>query len=739
MPTSVPHINWADVVEQEKAPEDERMRAAAAARAAASPASGRGGGAGPAPAPERSSAEILAAGWEEVTRGGSYGGNSAEQRPGELRAGCDDWHEGMSVERGSARARLDLSHGFLKFVERNQRDRCVHGVPSAPSVTCMCARAQGERQNGAMVLVLRTRAGGLRCPQRSPATPPPFPGTPTSARGRRRLRTATRSSGGGSVACACSTTGANGGEGRGGGAGRATAACCREALPGPRRMLACCASWLCCAVADWSALFHSPALRRPEHWRSFPAEQQPPAELPSQADAADWWRRPVPPDLAPPKQPPKQPARILSKQGQQQQRQPQQQDKAGGVGRGGSSRPPEPLPSPAARPRADPARMLLRAAVAAAAGRTQPASSMAPPPPAAAHAPPHGVLPPAVQTRLVGAMPVMAALEGGGYAMVHPGQRQQQATLAAAAQAQAQAQVQAQAQAQAQQAAPALPSEPLPDAGRKPLRVREGYIAYTPPPRLAAGAAGSGAEGSAGRGPGLTPPAPPSRQQQQRQLEKQHHQGRRAEDSGKKSPVAAARVVPAPRPSDPQRRQHGKAVLNMAQQQGAPGLKRADEQQQQQRQQQQRQASAPGLQKKGSTPALANGRPAKLQRRQQQQQQQQQVPLPALEAVAVAEADVVASSKKKKKKKETEKEEMDKRAGREQGSKGKAVSEAAPPLRTPPRTTAEDAPQKAEGPPPVAALRTLGSSGSFGRRRSGGTAIVAEQDFGAEAEGALCS
>ena len=38
-------------------------------------------------------------------------------------AAVDDWHPGMPVQRGAARARLDMAHGFLAGIVRNQRDR----------------------------------------------------------------------------------------------------------------------------------------------------------------------------------------------------------------------------------------------------------------------------------------------------------------------------------------------------------------------------------------------------------------------------------------------------------------------------------------------------------------------------------------------------------------------------------------------------------------------------------------
>ncbi|KAK9806817.1 hypothetical protein WJX72_003729 [[Myrmecia] bisecta] len=49
---------------------------------------------------------------EDRLRAGDYGGVAA-----------DDWHEGIEVERGTARHRLDLSHGFVRHIVHNQKAR----------------------------------------------------------------------------------------------------------------------------------------------------------------------------------------------------------------------------------------------------------------------------------------------------------------------------------------------------------------------------------------------------------------------------------------------------------------------------------------------------------------------------------------------------------------------------------------------------------------------------------------
>ena len=97
--------SWADTTEEE---EQEAKEGRAGVQA------GGGGWVGlatPAPAqahapPQRTDAEVLAAGWAEISM--SDGGGRAEVR--------GDWHEGLDVVRGASRQRLDLSHGFVRDI-----------------------------------------------------------------------------------------------------------------------------------------------------------------------------------------------------------------------------------------------------------------------------------------------------------------------------------------------------------------------------------------------------------------------------------------------------------------------------------------------------------------------------------------------------------------------------------------------------------------------------------------------
>ncbi|KAI7846033.1 hypothetical protein COHA_000570 [Chlorella ohadii] len=86
MAQAAPKHTWADDVEEDEAEELQR-------RAQAAPSSYQDYGDD-----------------EEAFREGRY-----EPR--------DGWHEGMDVQRGASRARLNLQHGFMRDIVRNQRDR----------------------------------------------------------------------------------------------------------------------------------------------------------------------------------------------------------------------------------------------------------------------------------------------------------------------------------------------------------------------------------------------------------------------------------------------------------------------------------------------------------------------------------------------------------------------------------------------------------------------------------------
>ena len=103
------HASWADDVEEEEAQECGKAggrRASSGGAAAPPPARGRAASASPAPPPAGSD-----------DNDGDYGAAPTAV------AAVDDWHPGMPVQRGAARARLDMAHGFLAGIVRNQRDR----------------------------------------------------------------------------------------------------------------------------------------------------------------------------------------------------------------------------------------------------------------------------------------------------------------------------------------------------------------------------------------------------------------------------------------------------------------------------------------------------------------------------------------------------------------------------------------------------------------------------------------
>lgn len=169
---------WADDVEEDEA--EERLRqgagassarrplsyAAATTAAAAASSSAAGGWAGRAETAER--------GWEQ-------GQGSPSDGAGELADEArDDWHEGLEVQRGASRQRLNIQHGFLKEIVSGcgwpRRGSCPRrpGVPAAldpqeglghavPS--CSTSPAHGAGRPAAL-------PSPSPCPRLSLSTPP---------------------------------------------------------------------------------------------------------------------------------------------------------------------------------------------------------------------------------------------------------------------------------------------------------------------------------------------------------------------------------------------------------------------------------------------------------------------------------------------------------------------------------------------------------------------------------------
>lgn len=123
---------WADDVEEDEA--EERQRQGACASPLSYAAATSVAASAPTTGSWTANREAAGRGWEPVR--GSPGGDGADSASDRLYEARDEWHEGMAVQRGASRQRLNMQHGFLKDIVSGGSWQRAVWLPTLLRPTC---------------------------------------------------------------------------------------------------------------------------------------------------------------------------------------------------------------------------------------------------------------------------------------------------------------------------------------------------------------------------------------------------------------------------------------------------------------------------------------------------------------------------------------------------------------------------------------------------------------------------